>query len=97
MKSQRDEALKHCWYMLRALQQVSQAVGEAGNVGPIGTGTGYHKQKIWSTHILLELAQNLLEIAMINEIPQGNNFNWYRSNGDYNFNSVLCQRMISTS
>ena len=34
MKSQRDEALKQCWYMLRALQQVSQAVGEAGNVGP---------------------------------------------------------------
>ena len=34
MRRQRDEALKHCGDMLRALQQVSQAVGEAGNVGP---------------------------------------------------------------
>ena len=34
MRRQRDEALKHCGDMLRALQQVSQAVGKAGNVGP---------------------------------------------------------------
>ena len=35
MRRQRDEALKHCGDMLRALQQVSQAVGEAGNL-PLG-------------------------------------------------------------
>ena len=32
MRRQRDEALKHCGDVLRALQQVSQAVGKAGNV-----------------------------------------------------------------
>ena len=34
MRRQRDEALKHCGDMLRALQLVSQAVWEAGNVRP---------------------------------------------------------------
>ena len=38
MRRQRDEALKHCGDMLRALQQLTQAVGEAGNVGPNRAG-----------------------------------------------------------
>ena len=38
MRRQRSEALKHCGDMLRALQQVSQAVGEAGIVGPDRAG-----------------------------------------------------------
>ena len=38
MRRQRDEALKHCGDIFRALQHVSQAVGEAGNVGPDRAG-----------------------------------------------------------
>ena len=38
MRRQRDEALKHYGDMLRAIQQVNQAVGEAGNVGPNRAG-----------------------------------------------------------
>ena len=38
MRRQRGEALKYCEDVLRALQQFSQALGEAGNVGPNRAG-----------------------------------------------------------
>ena len=98
MRRQRDEALKHCGDMLRALQQVTQAVGEAGNVGP---NRARHRASLtdnmehpYSSEIGPELIgncnENLLPTngfslggAEGQSIPQGNDFNWYRDNGDY--------------
>ena len=98
MRRQRDEALKHCGDVLRALQQVSQAVGEAGNVGPNRAG---HRASLtdnmecpYSSEIGPEFIGNRNEnLPPTNDfsqggaegqsLPQGNDFNWYRDNGDY--------------
>ena len=93
MWRQRDEALKHCGYMLRALQQVSQAVGEAGNVGPNRAG---HRASLtdnmecpYFSEIGPEFIGNRNEnLPPTNDfspggaegqsLPQENDFNWYR-------------------
>ena len=99
MRRQRDEALKHCGDMLRALQQVSQAVGETGNVGP---NRARHRASLtgnmecpYSSEIGPEFIGNRNENlpptngfspggAEGQSLPQGNHFfNWYRDNGDY--------------
>ena len=99
MRRQRDEALKHCGDMLRALQQVSQAVGETGNVGPNRVG---HRASLtdsmeypYFSEICPEFMGNRNDNlpptndfspggAQGRSLPQGNDFNWYRGNGDYN-------------
>ena len=104
MRRQRDEALKHCGDMLRALQQVTQAVGEAGNVGP---NRARHRASLtdnmehpYSSEIGPEFIGNRNENlpptngfspggAEGQSLPHGNDFNWYRDNGDYyQFNNL---------
>ena len=98
MRRQRDEALKHCGDMLRALQQVSQAVGEAGNVGPDRAGhrislTG-NMEHPYSSGIGPEFIGNCNDnLPSTNELSPGgaegqsfppvNDFNWNRGNGGY--------------
>ena len=99
MRRQRDKALKHCGDMLRALQKVSQAVGEAGNVGPDRAG---HRVSLteniehpFSSEIGREFMGNCNDNlppatdlspggAESQSFPPVNYFNWYRGNGDYN-------------
>ena len=99
MRRQRDEALKHCGDVLRALQQVSQAVGKEGNVDPNRAGhraslTG-NMERPYSSEIGPEFIGNGIEnLPPTNDFsPRGaegqsfppvNDFNWYRGNGDYN-------------
>ena len=91
MRRQRDEALKQCGDMLRALQQVSQAVGETGNVGPSRVG---HKASLtdnmeypYFSEIGPEFMGNCNDkLRPTNDfspggahgqsLPQGNDFNW---------------------
>ena len=99
MRRQRDEALKHCGDVLRALQQVSQAVGKEGNVDPNRAGhraslTG-NMERPYSSEIGPEFIGNGIEnLPPTNDFspreaegqsfPPVNDFNWYRGNGDYN-------------
>ena len=98
IRRQRDEALKHCGDMLRALQQVTQAVGEAGNVGP---NRARHRASLtdnmerpYFSEIGPEFIGNRNEnLPPTNDfsprgvecqsLPQGDGSNWYRDNGDY--------------
>ena len=99
MRRQRDEALKHCGDVLIALQQVSQAVGEAGNVGPNRAG---HRASLtdnmehpYSSEICPECIGNRNDnLPPTNDFSPGgaegqsfppvNDFSWHRGNGDYN-------------
>ena len=99
MRRQRDEALKHCGDMVRALQQVSQAVGETGNVGPNRVGQRVsltdNMEHPYSSGIDPEFIGNYNDNnpptndlspgeAEGQSFPPVNDFNWYRGNGDYN-------------
>ena len=99
MRRERDEALKHCGDMLRALQQVPQAVGEAGNVGHDKAG---HRVSLtdnmehpYSSRIGPVFIGNYNNnYPPTNDLSPGgaegqsfqtvNDFNWHRDNGGYN-------------
>ena len=67
MRRQRDEALKHCGDMLRALQQVSQTVREGGNVGPDRAGHGVSlTENMWhpySKESLMDNGSDVMRLA----------------------------------
>ena len=102
MRRQRDEALKHCGDMLRALQLVSQAVLP----GNVDHGGGGHRTSLtenlehpYSSGIgpefILNCKDNLPPTSDLSTggaegqiFPPVNDFNWHRGNGGYNqFNS----------